>query len=389
MKLRDAPLLVSFFIGFLVRNNALPECQQSLKDAMNVVDLAKKELPCTKVIATAIPDEVSLSFTGLFGSQLPKVNWPDTFPRERTDDDESERENKKARLDSASVTDAAGPGLQPPQTQEKLGWFTIPETEDHPAPRTIEIDEENKTEQRDVGGATGWTNDSSWFTQPIETGKDDIGGWGSSAQIDDGWVIPTHSLLALLGPTTIPLTHAVGYVEESVRQIISWSVPEPYAPGEATTSDPFKSFVAVELGPYKPGTLSEPERTSIQEAKLLKDPNSRSAIITDDGQVNEGVDVPVHDPTKDPITVLMLHSTAEILMRGIGINATWIQVAPKTVDTGMQRSMGKGKGKDDPQVWWYMEQVVQVLPSFWEELPASSRNKLNGRGGKNTGENTN
>ena len=375
MKLRDAPLLVSFFIRFLVRNNALPECQRSLKHAVKLLELAKEELPRTKVIATAIPDELSLTCVSAFGSQIAQVDWGNANMRERADDDDGqdERMNKKVKLDDV------------PKIVEPTAWteYDVPETEDHPAARIFEINDDDVKPEDPANSAPQWTDDNTWYTKSVETGDLDNGGWGSVGTANDGWITPTHFLMSFLGPTTIPLTHAVGYVEESVRQIISWTAPGTHPAGEVTMSDPLKSLVAVEMGPYKAIALSEPDRTSIRAPNLLKDPHATSTSTSDVTQDGDEVNVAPHDPKKDRITVLMLPSTAKTLLKGIGINATWIQVAPrKSKNIGAGKRGGKGKGKakkEEPQLWWYMEQVVQVFPSFWEELPASSRNALNGR----------
>jgi hypothetical protein len=367
-KLRDAPRLVSFFICFLVRNNALPECERSLKKAIKLLDLAKEELPRTKVIATAIPDDLSMAFAEAFGSQIPKLDWGDFNPLKRTEDGTEDRSNKKAKLDDEQA-----------RPSEPCNWTSVPEDESEPTARVVEINDDDGNATNSAWGAPQWSNDNTWYTNSVGENDVGVGGWGSLGNTNDGWVIPTHFLMTFLGPTTVPITHTVGYVEQAVRQIISWTTPDSLATKEATNSDLLKSFVAVEMAPYKANTLSEPERTSIRQPKLLNDPH---AATTGPGvqEDRDEVNVLAHDPNKDRIMVLVLPSTAKTLMKGIGVNATWIQVAPRKVDGEMKKSgKGKAKAKEAPQTWWYMEQVVQVFPSFWEELPASSRNAINGR----------
>lgn len=71
-----APHLLSFFIGFLLRNRVFPEqtYQRGLKRALETIQQAKKELPMTYKIGRIIPDQFSEACKEIFG-RMGSVNW--------------------------------------------------------------------------------------------------------------------------------------------------------------------------------------------------------------------------------------------------------------------------------------------------------------------------
>lgn len=164
------------------------------------------------------------------------------------------------------------------------------------------------------------------------------------------WQAETYFLIELLGPTTLPLTHAVGYVEKSTRYVVSWAMP-PAPPSLSSANDSGFScsdaatwLASAVLAPYN--TFSKADHAAIRHPDLVKDPLKGL-------ECNE-LQIAPHDPTKDAIRVFLLPKTAETLMKGIGIGATWVQVVPIA-------------RKEEMEPWWYVEQVEQIIPSFWTE----------------------
>ena len=65
---RDGPILLSFFINFLLRNRVLPESEKDLRKALAATELARKELPQTFVISRTLPDAFSKGCEMVFGT---------------------------------------------------------------------------------------------------------------------------------------------------------------------------------------------------------------------------------------------------------------------------------------------------------------------------------
>lgn len=227
----------------------------------------------------------------------------------------------------------------------------------------------------------------SWMGEPVLDGWGDEGAntWGLPAGGDvvettATWKEDVHSLTALLGPTSLPLTHKVGYVEESVRRIVSWSGPEPLPElrdlnierNGLGTSDPMKKFARFVLAPL--GTYSTAERAVIRAPELLKDPNSTKDKKATAAEQEGAANVPPHDPLKDNIVVLLDPRTVEHAIVGMAVGGTFVQLVPDAAQTSTSTKGGnakKGKSKapadDKPQTWWYAENIIQVLPSYWTE----------------------
>lgn len=206
---------------------------------------------------------------------------------------------------------------------------------------------------------TGVEGTGGWGSGSVE------GGWGSSSNDHDpfgattetGWNVgPLATLTSLLGPTNLPLTHTTGIFEGSMRKIVDLIPPSS---GESSTVDSpasgveeelYKSFGKIVLGPWIGWDCGK--ETILDKPTILS--RSRGPVKTGGG--NEPGTENAHDPHKDNITVLVTPAILETMIVGIGIAGNWVQIVRADEDGNPI-----GGGRD----MWYMEQVTQVIPSFY------------------------
>ncbi|TDL30022.1 hypothetical protein BD410DRAFT_780545 [Rickenella mellea] len=349
-KLRDVPLLASFFLRFMQRNRVLPETSRSLARAIEVVDKAKMELPMTKKITQKLPDYFGKACRELWGEREPANVWLAPLEPYSEDEDSDEeglrrRQTKRAKIEE--VTDA----------NEVASVQVFPEP---PQDASMEVDNENlkgtptdATSNNDTSSAWQASGDQEMSTGWGGSDKDK-GGWGIldppgedgdtprdalGQPLDlSGWSDEQPSLLVLFGPTTIPLTHRVGIAELSTRKIVSWSMPPQPVPSGLVGC--LRGVLAeVVLAPWD--EYSEAKGASVV-APCLVSPDGEEVITT-------------HNPSTDMIRVLMHPTAAAVLHAGMGIQGLWVQAVPRVVRDSESKcgtnesasgSRGKGRGGD-------------------------------------------
>lgn len=207
--------------------------------------------------------------------------------------------------------------------------------------------------QTGVEGAGGWGNGGVG------------GGWGSSnndhdpfgASTETGWNVgPLPTLTTLLGPTNLPLTHTTGIFEGSMRKIVDLIPPSSVesstvgSPANGVEEELYRSFGKIVLGPWIGWDCGK--ETILDKPTILS--RSRGLVKTEGGN-NLGMEN-AHDPYKDNITVLVTPAILETMIIGVGIAGNWVQIVRADEDGNPI-----GGGRD----MWYMEQVTQVVPSFY------------------------
>ena len=304
----------------------MPDYEKAFRKAHKVTDLARLELPQTAKISMAIPDKFGSACVGLWGSKLP-IFW------------------------GGKEIDADGTSWPKPDLAPVKEWE--------------EALRETGVEQVGENMDTGILGSSSNWAAPLEGAENGpiMGGWGDSATVlQDGagmWGVPTTTdwaveeekpyLMSILGPTTIPLTHAIQLVEKSTRQIVGIMPPDPDDRG---------------LGGMLGSVLFAPWKIPMEGSAILA-PELLSALP-------EGS---TFDMERDLIKVLVLPKTIEVLREGMGLHAVFVQVIEMvgSTDGGKgKKSKSKTKGKSkakgsDNKEWWYMEFLYEVIPSFWIE----------------------
>jgi hypothetical protein len=113
------PLLLSFFLSFLIRTRVLPECERQLKRALEIAREAATQLPCTGRLCRILPDAMGKGAKGCWGSKwedkwdFELTNKNDSNPTEALPEEEAlkmfEDEVKKANLQLLSKETIFGP----------------------------------------------------------------------------------------------------------------------------------------------------------------------------------------------------------------------------------------------------------------------------------------
>jgi hypothetical protein len=364
---RDGPLVLEFFIAFLLRNNVFPDSpvNDRLRDALNIAQLAKKELPASFGIARSLPDAFSKGCQQLWGSKIEIMILnatpiePEKPRRGRSIENEQSSELKRRKI--ADDIDSPGTETLAQVEEQKIDMETVESS------GLTAWGEAADLEPADSGG---W-----WGTNGADAPADGNNGWGEEAQNDQTpwdkgatWDIgDVPSLTKSLGPTSLPMTHTTGIVETSTRKITTILPPtrsgyESPTPAEAVEADLNEKFGKMVLAPWIIDWGTNHDKSDIIRAEIL--PKSRGTVVVDVEQ--QDIDVSMgrpsgdnskpHDPFKDEITVFVDPSVLEKLVGGMGITATWIQVARMNQD---------GEPVTGAPSIWYLEQVLQIIPSFY------------------------
>ncbi|KAJ7162770.1 hypothetical protein C8R43DRAFT_1123442 [Mycena crocata] len=382
----SAPHLLRFFIRFLNYNTALPEYADGLKAALDAVDVAAIELPLIPVISNTLPDVFSGACQREWGRKV------DGFMMEDSDGDNSESTTKCANLDH-SPTPAARSETQAGEESIEEIWtegaaaLRVPAAI-APITNILEV-----TSDGAVGwGGGGWGSDSWGETSDAGATLPVLPCAKATSTLHDLLVIP--SLITLLGPTALPLTHMPGIVECSVRRVKTLTPPSstPTSPLQLPMDDaPGAATEAVEcllaarmwravLSPWLDWDGHGDESDSAASApRILR--SSRGALATD--AIRDKAPLPStpkpHNMLTQDITVLLEAAAAEKLCIGMGLGATWVQLAqvrdlepesrtsssPKSTAAKKKMTLTKAEKKLRRLRYWYIDELIIILPSYW------------------------
>ncbi|KAJ7610650.1 hypothetical protein DFH06DRAFT_1485517 [Mycena polygramma] len=261
--LTNAPHLLRFFVNFLLRNEVFPPnlpVNNSLRRSLEIIERAGTELPLTSKIAKALPDAFSTACRECWGGVGEYTTGGDAF-------------ESALRADNVEVINA---------------------------------------EDALCGDADA---DVDW-----SSGDGDDGGW-APASAGLGWHSPSSAtLLALLGPTALPLTHTPGVVERSVRRIVSIHapalllLPQPRADTHVAVEEALRArLCAIELAPWPDwdGEGSEYATPTILRGSTATHAHGGYSEVT----VQEG--------KSGNITLLVDPAAAEHLRVGMGLGGVW------------------------------------------------------------------
>lgn len=389
------PILIEYFLNYVIRSNVFPEYDRELRRAVNIVKLAKLELPLTFQVGKAIPDLFNVGCEYLFGTMTNALIVWDTETTEtkeedkveptKTEDDERAAKSQKELADfiaanaepTVTVIDPNDPTFQLPLTVEQdavADNVDINGVEVAPTSGWGDISNVGFNDQNNVWGDTG----GGWDDATMGT-WDASDATGPSATND--W-LPTHekSLTDIFGPTAFPLTHTTGVIERSTRRILRVVDVPPKAASSKKSRSPAgtveeeleRRMGYVVLGPWK--KIGNDVRSDIISPIIL--PDSRGPSTLDDPETSP-IPKPgahIHDPAKDEITVLVEPKAAKTLKDavGMGILATWVQIVRTDTEVTEEwagfKKRGEKKGADgvngQTTKWWYMEQVMATFASF-------------------------
>lgn len=404
IRCRDGPWIVQFFLEFLIRNRVLPESEKALRKAAAAAELAKCELPLTFVIGEALPDKVGRSFESLFGSFTSAAFWVVDEDAEEAgtttelkEDDEEEKETEdvegeetETKKEDVQMEDATEETTDPNDLKAFLASSGQPDIQiidpnDEDFKLAEEIQRDAVQDNVDLNGEEIDPASLSWGDPPVDPD------WGVS---DSGWFVEKEaSLTDFMGPTVLPSTHTTGIMERSTRQIIK-VVPPPdlskeqpkkksknkgKSPQELVEEELGRQFGYMVMAPWRrTGNYNKSDAINPQTL-----PDSRGPIVGEDGEIqnpSENPAIPVHNPAKDEILVLISSETVEKLTVGMGLQGTWVQIARQDLSApeeewdndGKKKPKGKKGGYGvygEPTKWWYLEQLMCAITSFHTDHP--------------------
>ena len=373
--------MVSFFLRYLIRNRVFPEpeYERPIKRALEIVDLAGVELPNSWKMGRELPDTFSDGCKGLWGSMQLMWLLPEDAPKGTSNEPEAKRQ-KLDRLEDVEQQSPEKPGVA-----EVDADADVTMAEANTAPVNSGWGTAAGEEDTEGWGAT----QESWGDTPDPASTEGEGAahalnpqiWdASTVEVQPTWDLEPPTLLPLLGPTALPLTHTTGIVEQSTRRIVRVEPPRQprllaqNAPAaEAVEEDLACHFARLILAPWERLDKHTYEAgTDVLPPSILS--TSRGPVVIEEGE-GEGGDVKsvpgVHRPWKDEVAVLIDPTLTDILLVGMGIGAIWVEIVrdkeAEESSTGASKK-GKGKKKEVPK-YWYMEQLVHQLPSFYIDKP--------------------
>ncbi|RDB19813.1 hypothetical protein Hypma_013006 [Hypsizygus marmoreus] len=414
----NIPRLLGFFIRFLLRSNVFPEqpLLRGLQRTLEVVNLAQKELILTSKLAKELPDKFSLACTSCFGQKAdgykpiaPIMEEKEAKDRNtaETNDDIREPDPKRPRLDlvNKDLTEAAKSAVEQFEEELKADNVEVIRVDDALLMKDAakrQVIQDNMDPLADA--VPGWT-ESTWGSTPADDAIPnwaELSSWGNAPATgeSDPWAIPpiewappdVHSLLPLLGPTGFPLTHTTGAVECSIRRIKSFTPPPasntlPKSPisGDEPEEDPDavdieleRRFAKLVLAPWPGWDKANDEMPHLAKPRILE--TSRGPIVgvvQPDGQVDQDAmdlnttaipeGVTPHDPFKDDITVWVEPAILPALSPGLGLGGTWVQISRQqdfAGEGGKKKKKKKGKSKKVAPRYWYIDELMMILPSY-------------------------
>ncbi|KAJ3994409.1 hypothetical protein F5050DRAFT_521271 [Lentinula boryana] len=430
------PTLIRFYIKFLVQDEVFSvetesETIASFNQALTIADLALSELPLTSQITKRFPwhDTFNGGCSELFDINnlvVPTRTWGQTL------NVDGEPTGVSSTAAATTATTPAPGEPKPLELEEDCEIVTPTVEQSHNALETlVQVYDPSSVStlldswDSDEGTLQPHMNDTSvWSTGTLEPDHANTStGWGAKGfddLLDNSWggtdvdtwdVPPAPTLFPILGPTALPLTHTSGVVEWSMRRISS--IVHPDADIDTTTTipslkldfpsdGPSASAVEADLSSRLSKVVMEPwldwENTSLDESGDTALPqiqaSSRGRVVVygkgegisyecDSGVRSNAFALPnngvPHDPLNHSITLLVEPESAQLLSVGMGLGATWVQIARRsdlrdekekeetddeagvTVDA---HGIGETLGQDSGVRFWYLSNLLIVLPSY-------------------------
>jgi hypothetical protein len=324
-------------VTFLLRSKVFPQIEHQLRRSLEVIELARIELPNTSNIAKTFPDKFSQACNTCWGKKADGYEPLTTL--EPVDDNTLEEPKAKRQKCDTDI----------PPAKIADTWAT--------------------GSVYDWGAVPAAVLGSSWG-QDVEV-TDENSGWGPSSPIEP------KSLLSLFGPTVtvLPHTHSPGIVERSMRRIISIirppssvdkSLPLPegiYEPNaDAVERELDRCFAKVMLAPMIDWDGGE---SPVYTKPAILTTSLGAVVGHDDHHTPVSPTRPQphwHNPESDEITLLIddIASQIDYLREGMAIGGTWVELVRQEDPVA-----AKKKGKSKKASYWYLDEVALIVPSFW------------------------
>ncbi|KAK0230204.1 hypothetical protein IW262DRAFT_1336976 [Armillaria fumosa] len=346
-KLINFPRVLGFFVKYLIVNNVWPECKASLDRSQGIINVASQELICTSKISKALPDDLSRALRDHWN-----VN-PDVFYGDPVPNDDSGTETPEAKRLKVDPEAAA-------EFEQSLKDANL----DLIKPEDMDVLMEEAVVAEESGG---WGSESKWNVDD-DAAPAPQNAWDNPPEQDWSFLTSSPRLMALLGPTALPITHTTGIVEQSMRRIVDIIPPPkdasalPHAKDpspEAVEAELERKFTKVVLLPWLGSKTGSDEPTI---STLSKGP----VLGKDDIESDAPPSGPKpHNAWKDNITIFVGENAAKELRIGMGLGGSWIQMArQQDFETQDDKKKKKKKGKKNDDQFWYMCSLMTVLTSY-------------------------
>ncbi|KAJ7026868.1 hypothetical protein C8F04DRAFT_101809 [Mycena alexandri] len=420
-KLVSAPHLLRFFLNYLLRNQVLPECADGLREALNTVDRAAAELPLVPQISNALPDAFSSACQRWWRRKAEGYVAKDLEAGEEADEPKAKRAKHGHQRDEAieeiSTDSAAAVTNDGIATEDTVmgraatasgGWGAVggwgvqdvKMTTNDADPSNIQVvpataggwggggwgaaDANTNTSDQDADMPAA--AEGGWSASTGATGWDSGTGWGPTNTVNIAQAkpqpefIPT-TLLTLLGPTALPVTHAPGIVEQSPRRVKTITPPAPSTEAQNAPSDKDMGGAAYAVERVLEERMYRVALAPWLDSNATADPprilaTSRGALAP--AVAASSAHPKPHDLSTGEIVVLMEPEAAKLLCKGMGLVATWVQLA-RVQDDEDANDDAKVKDVEAPQTnltkkqkarrglrYWYIDEIMMVLPSYWK-----------------------
>ncbi|KAJ7184769.1 hypothetical protein C8R46DRAFT_983906 [Mycena filopes] len=398
------PHLIRFFVNYLLRNRVFSDdkaAERSLKTALETIDDAAAELPLTAKLAKALPDEFSSACRGWWGRRTDGAMDPTGAEIDAVFESVLKEENVEV------IRQADVPSPPPAADDDELDSSIESATPVTPA-----------SEPEEHGAAY----DPEAFTPaPEDSAAWENGGEAPNPEVQ--WAPPAVPTLDALGLGALKHSHTPGLVEWSVRRVKAIHFPagtasdaKPKA-AEEVEADPEAveraleaAFARVVLGPWlgwdvpsasTPGVDSGAGAAAENAPRILGSsrgtvvsPTSLPAFASLPSSTSPAATTPApgpapqvqlgpgglkpHNPLQDDVTLLLDPAVARTLSQGMGLGATWVQLArlqdlpssPASPDAapapaGKAKKLTKAQKERRALRYWYLDEQMMVLPSYW------------------------
>ncbi|KAH7911021.1 hypothetical protein BJ138DRAFT_37240 [Hygrophoropsis aurantiaca] len=400
-----APTILHFFLHFMLRNNIFldsPEHTASLQRALAIAELAKTELPLTANIGQLLPDTFGTACKECWGIQGSlSVQIPVTVPnhdsldaRNDSEGDAGTSENTPVNADDASKVFEEE--LKAEGNAEIIPSDVVLDSITAKQVLADNVDEDTPISTHAAHAITEDTSTSaaSWN----HPGDPWMAALSPEEHTTSSWTdVAVHTLINLMGPTALPLTHLPGISEYSTRRVKQIIPPRaidnmPSSPGRVIPSfsmsqthmieeDLQDHFACVILEPWirsvdEAGVdIVEPVLTStgpVVEPSLVEGhptltQTNGHAQITDAHRVVDAGGRCIFDAYTHDVTLLVDPVLVEYLSPGMGLCGTWVQIARMYGQGQCDKDEGQGASEALEHGYWYMEALISIYPSFYTE----------------------
>ncbi|KAF9562454.1 hypothetical protein CPC08DRAFT_817118 [Agrocybe pediades] len=364
--------VLDFFIKFLIRSKVLPEIERPLRRSLESIASGIKELPNNSKVAKVLPDQFHSGCSGCWGKREKSYFTIAVGP---LSDDEGSPEDKPAENAQAAETDAASDGKGETtwgSTEPGTGWGAAASGEAGVGWGTSN----DTTNGWGSGQIEGWD-----AAEPLIVDASDTAQQSTFEEQVEWEPVQVPSLTTFLGPTAFPLTHTPGVVERSMRRVKAIIPPSSNPPKSSPQADeayePDADAVEVELDKLFAKVVLEPmplnwdvnEDTSYGQPTIIDgDALEQDRDLAPPAQATadaaNGAGPKQHDPLTDEITLLVEPEHSSLLSVGMALGGTYVQIARQS-GAAKKKKKGKSKSKRTIPNYWYLENLIEVLPTFW------------------------